>query len=57
MSNLRNSLRRLHRDEAGMEAMQAVIIVGVAAVILALIYNYKGALMSKVKGLVNKVLT
>lgn len=56
MSSLRTSLRRLHRDENGMEAMQAVIIVGVAAVVLALIFNYRNTLMNKVKGLIDKIL-
>lgn len=56
MSNLRTSLRRLHKDENGMEAMQAVIIVGVAAVVLALIFNYRNTLMTKVKGLIDKIL-
>jgi vacuolar-type H+-ATPase subunit I/STV1 len=39
-----------------MEAMQAVIIVGVAAVVLALIFNYRNTLMTKVKGLIDKIL-
>ena len=56
MSSLRTSLRRLHKDENGMEAMQAVIIVGVAAVVLALIFNYRNTLMNKVKGLIDKIL-
>ena len=56
VSSLRTSLRRLHKDENGMEAMQAVIIVGVAAVVLALIFNYRNTLMNKVKGLIDKIL-
>ena len=56
MSSLRTSLRRLHKDENGMEAMQAVIIVGVAAVVLALIFNYRTTLMKKVESLINKIL-
>ena len=56
VSSLRTSLRRLHKDENGMEAMQAVIIVGVAAVVLALIFNYRTTLMKKVESLINKIL-
>jgi len=39
MSKFVNELRRLDRDESGMETMQAVIIFGVAAVVLALLYK------------------
>jgi len=41
MSNIVNLLRRLDRDEEGMETMQAVIIFGVAAVVLALLYKMR----------------
>jgi len=46
MSNVMNLLRRLHRDEEGMETMQAVIIFGVAAVVLALLYKMRTPLES-----------
>ena len=35
--SIRNALRRLDRDENGMETMQAVIIFGAAAIVLALL--------------------
>jgi len=46
MSNVMNLLRRLDRDEEGMETMQAVIIFGVAAVVLALLYKMRTPLES-----------
>jgi hypothetical protein len=41
MSSFLKAFRRLDRDESGMETMQAVIIFGVAAVVLAALYNMK----------------
>lgn len=41
MSKVISLLRRLDRDEEGMETMQAVIIFGVAAVVLALLYKMR----------------
>ncbi len=41
MSSFLKAFRRLDRDESGMETMQAVIIFGVAAVVLAVMYNMK----------------
>jgi len=46
MSVLRNALRRLDRDERGMETMQAVIIFGAAAIVLALLYKLRTPIMS-----------
>lgn len=49
MSVIRNALRRLDRDENGMETMQAVIIFGAAAIVLALLYKLRDPIMSWVK--------
>lgn len=46
MSVLRNALRRLDRDERGMETMQAVIIFGAAAIVLALLYKLRTPIMN-----------
>lgn len=46
MSVIRNALRRLDRDERGMETMQAVIIFGAAAIVLALLYKLRTPIMS-----------
>lgn len=46
MSVLRQALRRLDRDENGMETMQAVIIFGAAAIVLALLYKLRTPIMS-----------
>jgi len=34
---IRKALARLHRDEQGIEALQAVLVMAVAAVVLALV--------------------
>ena len=47
--SIRNALRRLDRDENGMETMQAVIIFGAAAIVLALLYNLKDPVIDWVK--------
>ena len=49
MAYLRNALRRLDRDESGMETMQAVIIFGAAAIVLALLYKLREPIMDWVK--------
>src|SRR5215203_1894312 len=36
-SMIRNTLARIHRDEQGIEALQAVMVMAVAAVVLALV--------------------
>jgi hypothetical protein len=41
MSKFMSQLRRLNREEAGMETMQAVIIFGVAALVLVMLFNLK----------------
>jgi hypothetical protein len=46
MSVFRNAMRRLDRDERGMETMQAVIIFGAAAIVLALLYKLRTPIMS-----------
>lgn len=45
MSVIRQTLRRLDRDEDGMETMQAVIIFGAAAIVLALLYKMRTPIM------------
>ncbi len=47
--SIRNALRRLDRDENGMETMQAVIIFGAAAIVLALLYKVRTPVMDWVK--------
>ena len=41
-SPIRDSLRRLHDDEDGMETLQAVMIAGIAAIILLTIVLFWG---------------
>lgn len=40
MSSLFRKLRRIHNDEQGMEALQVVMIIALAAVVLFFIRNY-----------------
>ncbi|MCE9603758.1 MAG: hypothetical protein K8U03_02525 [Planctomycetia bacterium] len=49
MSNVIKMLRRLDQDEDGMETMQAVIIFGVAAVVLAVMYKMKDQIFTWVR--------
>jgi Flp pilus assembly pilin Flp len=49
MSTFMQTVRRLNRDESGMETMQAVIIFGVAAAVLAIMYRMKDAIIDWVK--------
>lgn len=49
MSKLVKLLRRLDRDERGMETMQAVIVFGVAAIVLALLYKMREPIITWVK--------
>jgi membrane protein YdbS with pleckstrin-like domain len=39
ISNIRQRIAKIYRDERGMETLQVVLIVAVAAIILALIVN------------------
>ena len=39
VTNLRNRIARFHNNESGMEALQTVLIIAVAAIILALFVN------------------
>ena len=39
ISNMRNRLAKFNNDERGMETLQVVLIIAVAAIILALIVN------------------
>jgi hypothetical protein len=55
MSQLKKILKRLDRDESGMETMQAVIIFGVAAVVLAVMYNMKNQILDWVKDKLGKM--
>ncbi len=39
---LKNSMTRLHNEEEGMEALQTVLIIAIAAIILAFAYKVFG---------------
>ncbi len=49
MKTIGKLLDRLDRDERGMETMQAVIVFGVAAVVLALLYKMRDPIINWVK--------
>ena len=42
ISSLKNRLVRIHREEEGMEALQTVLIMAIAAIILAFAYKVFG---------------
>jgi hypothetical protein len=39
ITSAKNTLRRIHNDEEGMEALQTVLIIAIAAIILAFVYK------------------
>jgi hypothetical protein len=39
ITSAKNALRRIHNDEEGMEALQTVLIIAIAAIILAFAYK------------------
>ncbi|MEN9556831.1 MAG: hypothetical protein RLZZ232_3117 [Planctomycetota bacterium] len=39
INRVKNTLRRIHNDEKGMEALQVVLILAIAAIILAFAYK------------------
>jgi len=49
MSSLKKALADLHQDDKGMETLQVVIIFGVAALVLALLYKAKDPIWNWVK--------
>lgn len=49
MKTMLRVLKRLDRDERGMETMQAVIVFGVAAVVLAILYKMREPITNWVK--------
>jgi len=42
MNKLTNALARIHQEEDGMEALQVVLILTVAAIVLAFVYKIFG---------------
>ena len=42
LTSLKNSITRLHNEEDGMEALQTVLIIAIAAIILAFAYKVFG---------------
>ncbi len=42
LTNARAAVRRLHNEEEGMEALQTVLIIAIAAIILAFAYKIFG---------------
>ena len=42
LSNLKSTMIRIHREEEGMEALQAVLIIAIGAIILAFAYKVFG---------------
>jgi len=41
-NNTRNAIRRFHNDEAGMETLQVVVIVAIAALVVLMINTWVG---------------
>ena len=39
ITRIKNTLSRIHKDEKGMEALQTVLIIAIAAIILAFAYK------------------
>ncbi len=40
MTKVKNGLKKFHKDEKGLEALQVILIVAIAAIILALLKMY-----------------
>ena len=55
MSQLNKSLRNFHEDEDGMETIQVVMLVGIAAIILIVVKIFWGQIRDWVRGLWNQV--
>ncbi len=43
-NNTRNAIRRFHNDEAGMETLQVVVIVAIAALVVLMINTWVGTM-------------
>jgi hypothetical protein len=50
------TLRRIHRDEQGLETLQVVMIIAIAALILAILKAYWPQIRSWFEQLVNNIL-
>ena len=40
LTKIKNYLKKFHKDEKGLEALQVILIVAIAAIILALLKTY-----------------
>jgi hypothetical protein len=54
---IRKAVAKLHRDEQGIEALQAVLVMAVAAVILALVKNQWPSMKQYFIDKVNAIIT
>lgn len=52
---LAKSVKKFHNDERGLEALQVVMIIAVAAVIMLLVRNYYDDIKEWVTGLVDQM--
>jgi hypothetical protein len=54
-TNLRNRLTAFHKNEDGMEALQMVLIIAIAAIVLALVVRMWPAIAQWVTDMINSV--
>lgn len=54
-TTLKQALKRFHTDERGLEALQVVMIIAVAAIIMLLVKNNYEKIKEWMEGLVKKV--
>jgi len=47
---IRNAIRRLHRDERGMEAMQTVMIIAIAALVIVVVVKFGNKIVAWASG-------
>jgi hypothetical protein len=56
MDKLRNAVREFHEDEEGLETLQVVMIIAVAAVILLLVKSQWGNIRDWFNALIEQIL-
>ncbi len=56
MKTLKNAIARIHNDERGMETLQTVMLIAVAAIVLLFVKMYWEQIKEWFEGLVDQVL-